>query len=145
MTFRSRILMPFRSRMGMALVAAVIAAAPLALLSAAPAAASFTQCTNQELNICVHVQGTGLFVDYVSGWAKNNSVNGFTGLHIEIEGPAGRLKNCSSFTLGSGQTSPTCKWTRNGYVRAGNYCATLWQWDGSGYLNLGTPCVDVHR
>jgi hypothetical protein len=145
MSFRSRILTSFRSRLGIA--AGVALLAPAIVLPASASQASAQSCYiygNPGFTTCVYVSGGGLYVNYVKGWTHNNTRSTWHNLHIEIEGPPGLLKNCSPFTLGPNATSPNCTWTRNGTVTAGRYCSTLWWWNGSGYLNFGTPCVNVH-
>lgn len=137
--------------MGIALAATVMAAVPFAVaLPATPAfaVASFTNCNGENFDTCAHVQGTGLYVDYISGWTTNDYPVGSgeaIGLHIEITGPSGSLKSCATFNLNAGHQSPTCTWTKNGNVNAGNHCAILWGANGSGgYNNLGTACVNIH-
>jgi hypothetical protein len=136
-------LMSFRKRLTVLLGILALAPALLLTLPATTAWASGTGCDGNGLDTCVHVQGTGLYVDYMSAWTVNTTSRTVTGLHIELHGPTGLLKNCPSFTLAAGQTSPICTWTPKGDVRAGNYCATLWQYIAGTYDNDGTLCANI--
>jgi len=142
MSFRPRILRSFKSRL--AIVAGVALLASAIAMPATTALASGQTCNESSLTTCVYVEGSGLYVDYAQGWATDNTAFTYNNLHIEIEGPAGLLQNCGTFSLSYGQTSPSCFWERNGDVEAGNYCATLWYYTNGEYYNMGTPCVDVH-
>jgi hypothetical protein len=138
-------IMSLTSRISIAATAAIVLS--LIALPATPALASGQSCIdrNPGTEICVYVGGSGLHINYVKGWARNNYSYTITGLHIELEGPPGLIKNCASFSLRSGTNSANCEWSPNKNVTSGRYCATLWQSNGNGgYLDLGTPCVDVH-
>jgi hypothetical protein len=71
-------------------------------------------------------------------------------MHVEIYGPNGLIKNCATFTLGSGLGThgPTCTWTNpspNANEPAGDYCSVAWQYLGGNNYAEGAPeCIGVH-
>jgi hypothetical protein len=129
-------------------VAVIIGGALLGVgvLPATAAMASGSKCSgNAGVSTCTHVKGTGLYVSYVNGQAYNGYGTKTGPVHIEIEGPAGRLLNCSAHLLAPGTYGPVCTWTRNGNVQAGNYCSTAWEETRPGYyVKDATACVSVH-
>jgi hypothetical protein len=145
MNRREMTLMSFRKKVTGLLGTLALASALLAALPATTAWASGSSCDGNSLYTCVHVQGTGLYVDEVDGGTVNTTAGTVTGLHIELHGPNGLLKNSPTFSLASLQGSADYTWNHHGNVTGGNYCATLWQLIGSTYYNDGTACLDVHK
>jgi hypothetical protein len=134
-----------KARLVSALAAVLLATAAFAL-SAGPAMASATNCSAFE---CTKVHGTGLHIDYLSGWLDltNWCCAGPIKIHIELYGPKGHIKNCPQYTgddySGPG---PTCTWSPNSNEPAGNYCSRAWQYNGGGnYSIFDYECVNVHR
>lgn len=95
---------------------------------------------------CTSVVGTGLKITSISGYfyAADLPVNG---IHIEIYGPRGLIKNCGQYNQTT-KHGPTCTWTNpspNTNEPAGSYCTEAWQNQGSnGYSSLSVECIGVH-
>lgn len=94
------------------------------------------------------VNGSGLKINYVSGYVKNTADGTLSNMHVEIYGPNGLIKNCGTFSVGPDDTGPICKWTNpstNATEEAGDYCSVTWQYEGGdSYEEGGAECVDVH-
>lgn len=97
---------------------------------------------------CTTVDGSGLKIDYVSGYVHNPDDGTLSKMHVEIYGPKGLIKNCGSFSVGADDNGPICKWTNprpNTNEPAGDYCSVTWQYEGgNSYEEGGAECVDVH-
>jgi hypothetical protein len=140
---------------GMALAAmafALPASAATASASGVPAVTSTYNCNPNPLasvSECTRVINHGLKVKSVSGHTTNLRPIPISGLHIEIYGPSGKIKNCGQFTLRPLGTSPVCTWHNphpNKNVRKGNYCSRVWQKIGPGnYVDLSNECDPVSR
>ena len=103
-------------------------------------------CTGGAIASCVYISGSGNHIKQMKGWATSNQELPLGGLHVELEGPHGRIKSCSSFLLDGYTNGPNCVWSPNANETPGRYCATVWWWDPitKGYLNFGTPCITVN-
>ncbi len=137
--------MSFKKRLAMLSGALALAPALLLVVPTTAAWASGTGCNDNSLYTCIHVQGSGLYVDYIGVSTANQTNGAVSGLHFELHGPNGLIKNFPTFTAPYLGGSGYYKWTRNGNVRGGNYCATLWQDVGGTYYNDGTACLNVHK
>jgi hypothetical protein len=95
---------------------------------------------------CTSVVGSGLKITSISGYFDAADLP-YNGLHIEIFGPKGLIKNCPQYNQTT-EIGPTCSWTNpspNTNEPAGNYCTEAWQNQGSnGYSGISTLCIDVH-
>ncbi len=128
--------------------AALIATTAFFALSASPAMASGHGCGIQLYNYrqCTFVVGSGLHISSVYGYISSSpSQSDIPNLHIEIYGPNGHIKNCSTFTLFQNTQGPTCTWSPNANERGGDYCTRTWQYNGgTNYSVLRSECVNVH-
>jgi hypothetical protein len=152
--------------------APIIGAAALALLAVGPATASadpssaHTVSLNRhiamipdtgrscnpsilgDVNECTKVYGSGLHVSYLDSLSYFSDIAaGYTNLHIELYGPHGHIKNCSTFDFpaGNNEQSPLCEDVVNANVAPGNYCGRTWHYTGGGHWEvLSAACVDVH-
>jgi hypothetical protein len=130
-----------KTRLGI-LSATVLA---MLLVPATMAMATAQRCSDAA---CANVVGSGLTVDYMQGWSVNSGSVPNAGVHIEIEGPSGLIKNCPSYTIPAGGKGPVCQWnpTPGKTVPAGSYCAVAWVYDGIlGYQSIGTACINVQK
>lgn len=97
---------------------------------------------------CTTVNGSGLKINFVSGYVHNPADGGLSNLHVEIYGPRGLIKNCGTFSVGGADNGPICKWTNpspNTNEPAGDYCSVTWQYEGGNSYEEGGPeCVGVH-
>ncbi|QAU24023.1 hypothetical protein EO087_08475 [Dyella sp. M7H15-1] len=96
---------------------------------------------------CTQVIGAGLEINSISGTGINWDDYELTELHIEIYGPNGTIANCDQFNLPAYATSPTCTWNNpdpKKQMTAGDYCSRTWMYDGSGYIDMDSECIDVH-
>jgi hypothetical protein len=137
--------MPFRSWVGIA--AGIVLLASVVALPATPALATAgPNCITQNWEVCVYVNGSGLHINYMKGWMRNNSVDATSPMHIELEGPNGLIKNCATFVAPGRSNGPNCQWSPNRNVTAGRYCTTLWEYQAAfnEWINWGTECIDVH-
>jgi hypothetical protein len=145
-------------KVSLAAVAAVIMLSGMAAASQAQAAPAMNT-TGSGCNFstlahwynCTTVNGSGLKINFVSGYAVDGGGNAsFPSMHVEVYGPNGHIANCGTFTLGASQgtTGPICKWTNpspGATMRAGDYCTVTWQSEGGGNFREGGPeCVNVH-
>jgi hypothetical protein len=63
---------------------------------------------------------------------------------IELSGPNGVIKNCPQLAnVVDGQTI-SCTWSPNHTETGGDYYATSWHYNGSGYTEESRALVDVH-
>jgi hypothetical protein len=135
----------FRIKVGAAVMAGSLA---ILVTQTGIAMASDSACTGAAGDpwpVCTAINGSGLHVNYMTGYTTNESGGSASNLHIELEGPPGTLKNCATFSLRPGVKSPVCKWSPNANEPAGEYCATLWQLLSSGkYDDVWTTCVPVN-
>lgn len=131
-------------RLGMAAGAALLALA--FALPASPAMATGYACDyNTPVDTCDEVNGSGLLIEYMLGSFGNGAQPTVTGIHIELSGPQGLIKNCPQTNV-LGFTTIYCRWDAAGDVPGGYYCTTAWQQYVPGkYVELGRACVDVHR
>jgi hypothetical protein len=140
--------MHFRRRICSMAVAAVAGAASVAALPVSTAYASTGNVcgtTSVGWQVCINITGSGLHVDSIKGWVHNGTGIRWSGLHIELTGPHGHIKNCAVFALSNNQNSPNCTWSPNANEASGSYCTTLWWEFQPGYYdNEGTKCAGVH-
>jgi hypothetical protein len=144
-------------KLGLALAAAAVLVLGFALPGSAKAATivpyTGSGCNTfsiQPWHNCTTVNGGGLKINWVSGYAVNGSQASVPNAHVEIYGPRGHIKNCGTFTLGGGlgTTGPICNWTNPNpgtNQPAGDYCTVTWEYVGNGNYQEGGPeCVNVH-
>jgi len=111
---------------------------------------SASNCNPNPLYViqqCTQVIGSGLEINAISGTGINWGDTALTELHIQIYGPNGSIQNCTQFNLAAYATSPTCTWKNPNPTKkmtAGDYCSRTWMYDGSGYINMDSECIDVH-
>ncbi|HEX5113967.1 MAG TPA: hypothetical protein VFW65_02095 [Pseudonocardiaceae bacterium] len=102
--------------------------------------------TMEGWQICVNITGSGLHINSMKGWVHNKTGMRWAGLHIELKGPKGLIKNCPQFALANNLNSPNCIWSPNANEPAGSYCTILWfrLQDGT-FVSEGSKCAGVHR
>lgn len=97
---------------------------------------------------CTTVNGSGLKINYISGYVHNPADGPLSNLHVEIYGPKGLIKNCGTFSVGASDDGPICKWTNPSpgtNEPAGDYCTVTWQYEGGNSYEEGGPeCIGVH-
>jgi hypothetical protein len=141
--------MPLWSRIiawATALVAMVASA--ITLTGGAARASTGYDCQTREYYlVCLDITGTGLHINSMGGWMRNNLPDTMYRLHIELLGPHGLIKNCAQFNVRAKSNSPDCVWSPNRNEPSGNYCSILWYHSltGNGYSNIGEQCAGVHR
>ncbi len=94
--------------------------------------------------VCINITGSGTYLSSMKAWMHNiRTDKTWTQMHIELWGPQGTKpdKNCAQFNIGPNSNSPNCVWSPKRRLGTGLYCATLWQFFGSGYNNFGTHCA----
>ena len=127
-------------------IAAVAGAALLAASFALPgqlAYASAQSCTQSvDLHSCDAINGSGLHINSQTGTVINESGSAANGIHIELSGPHGLIKNCAQVNIGGGGTT-SCTWSPNANETAGNYCSDTWQDVSGKFTDRGHACVDV--
>jgi hypothetical protein len=135
-----------RSRLAALAMGCLLAVgAALVALPASSAKASATVCEPGEDNMwrtCSAVTGSGLTIDSLTGSFENLSNGTVDDMHIELSGPNGLIKNCAQVNVGPLATI-TCTWSPDHTETQGDYCATSWHYNGSGYTSYGEACVDV--
>jgi hypothetical protein len=137
MSVRSKILLAFS--LAAATTAAVIVTAPSAL-------ASGQSCNdNGNWTTCISVDGSGNFIDYVSGYSvSDNPYNGTYDLpfHVQMLNPNG-VTLCNSPTrTNTGESEENCFWQPEKDELTGNYCLIIWVYNGE-YHNEGEACLNV--
>lgn len=133
------------------LTAAVLMAATFTL-SASPAMASASACGGGGFNnpyyaVCTDVNGAGLHINSLSGQFFNHYVDtGVKGVHIQLYGPMGTIKNCPEVNVGRQSHGPKCIWSPNRNEPAGNYCSRAWErLSATNFRQLALVCITVHR
>jgi hypothetical protein len=128
-------------------IGVMILASPVALPAATALAAGPVCTSGGAISACVQISGSGDHITRMKGWATSNEVFPLGDMHIELEGPHGKIKNCASFTLPGYSNGPNCVWTPNRKETPGRYCSTLWWYNpyAGGYEDFGTPCITVSR
>jgi hypothetical protein len=129
-----------------AAITMTVAVSALALPGGLAYASTGNACTTYPAYglTCVNITGTGLHIDSMKGWMRNNTGTSIPRLHIELSGPNGLIRNCSTFTAAAHSNSPNCIWSPNKPETGGHYCVTLWQYEGGTLYNkFGQDCVDV--
>ena len=99
-------------------------------------------CSDTEL-ACVYISGSGNHINYMKGWARNQTIFELT-LHVELIGPHGKIKDCSAFTIKTDQNSPNCVWSPNANETPGSYCSETWHWNSFGWQVYGEACITVN-
>jgi len=126
-------------------IAAVAGAALLAASFGLPAQlahASQQVCAQSvDLDSCNDVTGSGLHITSMVATVYNEGDTA-DGIHIELSGPNGLIKNCAQVNIGGGGTT-SCSWDPNANETAGNYCSDTWQDVSGTYTDRGHACVDV--
>ena len=121
-------------RAAVAIAALTAAATTSVVLPASPASASATGCNR---NVCIHVQGDGLYVDHIASWADDDSFLG----HFYV----GAMNTNSPERLWDTDD----KWTlfpQRNFNNGTKICTTGWRRDSNNHwTNIGSPCVTVHR
>jgi hypothetical protein len=122
--------------------------AGLVFLPASPAVAAGSWChpaTQSFPQPCISTTGTGLYIGTLSGWGNNATLISYQGVHIELYGPNGLIKNCPDFNLSPGYSTPVCSWSPNHNEPAGTYGQTIWLRTGTNsYRSLSGITVGVH-
>lgn len=141
--------MRFWSRIIIGIAATMMVAGVTIALPGGPAYASTgNACTTYSWGlVCVNITGTSLHVDSMKGWMRNNTSDSLPGLHIEMTGPHGLIKNCpssGSWYIYPNSNSPNCIWSPNANETGGTYCVILWQYQSGSYVAVGRECVKVH-
>jgi hypothetical protein len=138
------------SRIIVGMAAMIMVAGSAIALPGGPAYASTGNACNTYSwgLVCVNITGTGLDVDSMKGWIRNDTSDYLPYLHIELwSSPHGLIKNCptsGSWDISPDSNSPNCIWSPNAPETGGSYCVILWQLQGSSQVQLGRECVDVH-
>jgi hypothetical protein len=94
---------------------------------------------------CVNITGTGLHIKTMKGWWRNESGVTLSGIHIELEGPNGRIKNGPTVTVRNDSNSPNVVWSPNRNEKAGRYCSVAWYYEDHHFVDLGGDCVSVRK
>jgi hypothetical protein len=133
--------------------AALIGGGLLAVMAfvvpASPAMASAKSCEGGEVSeytTCESISGGGLTIVSDTGTFELVGDEGgeVTNMHIELSGPNGVIKNCPQVAnVVDGQTI-SCTWSPNHTETGGDYYATSWHYNGSGYTEESRALVDVH-
>lgn len=137
--------MSVRSKTLLAFSLAAAAAAAL-MVAAPPAFASGQSCNdNGNWTTCISVDGSGNFIDYVSGYSvSDNQYNGAYNLpfHVQMVNPNG-VTLCNSPTrTNTGESVENCFWQPEKDELTGNYCLITWVYNGE-YHNVGEECFNV--
>ena len=130
----------FKRKIGIG--AGVIVSAAVALtLSTVPAWASGSACGGVGCAAHETVDGSGLYIDYISSYIEQFSGGTWNNIHYELYGPRGELWTSPTFNLPSGYLYEGNTQYYDADMPAGDYCIRVYQ-GSSQSGNAG--CVDVH-
>ena len=101
-----------------------------------------TGSSSGNVETCMYVNGSGLFVDYMNASAQ--VVNATRTIQECIHGPNGTV-GCTAFVSRAPGQSLVFEWVPDGDVTGGDYCANTWRLNSDGsHTEIGSYCVDVH-
>lgn len=135
------------TRVKIGLLAAAVCATAL-FVGARVAWASASGCTtgssSGNVETCVSVIGSGLFVNEITASAQ--VLDSTRDIQVCIHGPDAALPLCTLFQSVSPGDPPIVQpWSPNRDVPAGEYCARTWRDNADGsHTLIGEICVDVH-
>jgi hypothetical protein len=137
----------------------VAALAPLAVAALGPVAVGGTayastgnSCETYSWGLnCINITGSGLHIDSMKGWIRNNSNLPINAVHLEYtyttSGFSGKtvfIRNCPGWNVAPHSNSPNCVWAPNANEPNAYYCSTLWQLQAGGYADLSQRCAEVY-
>ncbi len=102
-----------------------------------------TGSSSGNVESCITVVGSGLFIDTVTASARVIS-SGRT-IQVCIHGPQGTI-GCTPFVFeGPGDPPVTLIWAPDSNEPAGDYCVNTWRLNSDGsHTQIGHQCVNVH-
>jgi hypothetical protein len=97
---------------------------------------SSTGCAGSDPRVCLHIEGSGLYVSYME---NDTYVGRSGGIDMQINGPSGIMADSGWFNATAGYHY-LYYWQPRGYVAGGYYCATTYA--GGGHEGA---CNTVHN
>jgi hypothetical protein len=133
-------------------IASATVLAALSVVGASTAGASTNpECYDSVPWACVQIFGNGLYVADVNGWAHNQTATEIDDLHIELyiassntyPSDGALLMNSSGFNLPGGDNSSNLSVGPLSLSTDSWLCSAVWQYTGSGYVDLGHKCAEA--
>jgi len=92
-----------------------------------------------NVQTCISINGGGLHVNYMA--ADSNVYNYAIVEYVQLVGPSINAETLT-YVIDAGDYLDLT-WAPNANVEAGKYCAISWEYNGSGYTNVGEACAPV--